>query len=219
MHSRTSKHKLEVQIDQKYYYFCCTTKNIPMGCPDSALPEPLLRYTKVNCLLSEIDKQRHKDQLCLSRGLPMYLHGHTNFNAHTSQLFTEFISKSGYGPKNFLGVIIDDSPLVEDLVDRKIFIYDFDIKEGEYFGELARRSIGNFEKTVKLLRFNNHIIHTNDIDSFFKCFRCPSCDCSFNRSDNFNRHLLTCKDRVRHIYPKKKIHFEKRYLKSCKVSI
>ena len=52
---------------------------------------------------------------------------------------------------------------------------------------------------MKLLRFNNHIIHTNDIDSFFKCFRCPSCDCFFDRSDHFNRYLLTCKDRVQHI--------------------
>ena len=132
----------------------------------------------------------------------MYLHGHSNLDAHTSQLFTEFISKSGYDPKNFRGVSIDDLPVVEGIVERNIFIYDFDIQEGEYVGELARRSIGKFKKTVKSLRFNNHIIHTNDIDSFFKCFRCPSCDCFFNRSDNFNRHLMSCKDRVRHIYPK-----------------
>ena len=99
-------------------------------------------------------------------------------------------------------VATNDLALVEIIVERNIFIYNFDIQEGEYVGELARRSIGKFEKTVKLLRFNNHIIHTNDIDSFFKCFRCPSCDCFFNRSDNFNRHLLTCKDRVRHIFPK-----------------
>ena len=99
-------------------------------------------------------------------------------------------------------VATDDLALVEIIVERNIFIYNFDIQEGEYVGELARRSIGKFEKTVKLLRFNNHIIHTNDIDSFFKCFRCPSCDGFFNRSDNFNRHLLTCKDRVRHIFPK-----------------
>ena len=85
---------------------------------------------------------------------------------------------------------------------RNIFIYDFDIQEGEYVGELARRSIGRFDKTVKLLRFNNHIIHTNDIESFFKCFRCPSCDTFFNKSDNFNINLLRCKDRVKHIYPK-----------------
>ena len=68
--------------------------------------------------------------------------------------------------------------------------------QGEYVGELARRIIGRFDKTVKILRFDNHIIHTNDIDSFFKCFRCPSCD-------NFiNKHLLRCKDRMKHIYPK-----------------
>ena len=121
----------------------------------------------------------------------MYLHGHINLDAHTSQLFTEFISKSEYDPKNFLGVAIDGLPLVEEIVERNIFIYDFDIQDGEYVGELARRSIGN-----------NHIIHTNDMDSFFKCFRCPSCDCFFNRSNNFHRHLLTCKSRVRYIFPK-----------------
>ena len=74
--------------------------------------------------------------------------------------------------------------------------------EGEYVGELARRSIGNFEKTVKLLRFNNQIIHTIDIDPFFECFRCPSCDTFFHNSDHFNKHLIRCKDRVHYIYPK-----------------
>ena len=68
--------------------------------------------------------------------------------------------------KEFRGVSIDDLPLIEGVVERNIFIYDFDFQEGEYVGELARRSIGKFEKTVKLLRFNNHIIHTNDIDPF-----------------------------------------------------
>ena len=181
--------------------FAALLRNIPMVCPDSVLPELLLRHTIVNCLLSDKNKQPFKDHLCLFRAFTMYFHGHSNLHAHTSQLFTEFISKPGYDPKNFLGVALDDLPLVEELVDRNIFIYDFDIKVGEYVGELARRSIGKIEKTVKLLRFNNHIIHTNDIDSFFKCFRFPSCDCFFNRSYNFNRHLLTCKDRVRHIYP------------------
>ena len=91
---------------------------------------------------------------------------------------------------------------VEEIVQSNIFIYDFDIQEGEYVGELARRSIKRFDKTVKLLRFNNHIIHTNDIDSLFKCFRCPSCDTFFKRSEFLNKHLLRCKDRVKHIYPK-----------------
>ena len=160
-----------------------------MGCPDSVLPEPLLKNHSVNCLLSDKDKQLYKDHLCRFRALTMYLHGHSNLDAHTFQLFTEFISKSGYDPKNFCGVAIDDLSLVEGIVERNIFIYDFDIQEGEYVGKLARRSIRKFEKTVKLLRFNYHIFHTNDIDSFFKCFRCPSCDYFFNRSHKFNRHF------------------------------
>ena len=198
--------------------FAAILKNIPMGSPDSVLPEPLLKNHSVNCLLSDKDKQLYKDHLCLFRALTMYLHDHSKLDAHTSELFTEFISKSGYDPKNFRGVAINDLPLLEEIVERNIFIHNFDIQEGEYVGELAKRNIGNFEKTVKMLRFNNHFFHTNDIDSFFKYFRCPSCDCFFNRSDNFNRHLMSCKDRVRTFFQRMYIHFEKRYLKSWKVS-
>ena len=194
--------KWRFKLITNFTIFAALLKNIPMGYPDSVLPEPLLKNHSVNCLLSDKDKQRDEDHLCLVRALSMYLHGHSNLDAPTSQLFTEFISKSGYDPKNFLGVAIDPLPLVEGIVERNKFIYDFDIHEGEYVGELARRSIGKFKSSVKMLRFNIHILHTNDIDAFLKCFRCPSCDCSFKRSDNFNRHLMSCKDRVRHIYPK-----------------
>ena len=140
--------------------------------------------------------------ICLFRALTMYMNGHNDLDSHTSRYFTDFISKSGYDPKSFRGVSLEDLPVVEEIVQRNIFIHDFDIQEGEYVGEIARRSIGRFDETVKLLRFNNHVIHTNNIDSFFKCFRCPSCDTFFNKSDNFNKHLLRCKDRVKHIYPK-----------------
>ena len=132
--------------------FAALLKNIPMGCPDSVLPEPLLRHTQVNCLLSDKDKQPYKDHLCLFCALTMYLHGHSNLDAHTSQLFTEFISKSGYDPKNFREVSIDDLPVVEGIVERNIFIYDFDIQEGEYVGELSRRSIGKFEKNGEIAK-------------------------------------------------------------------
>ena len=141
-----------------------------MGCPDTALPESLPKNYSVNWLLLDKDKQHYKDHLCLFRALTIYLHGHSNIDAHTSQLFTQFISKSGYDSENFCGVSIDDLPLEKEKYERNIFIYDFDFQEGEYDGELARRSIGKFEKTVKLLRFNNHIIHTNGFDSFFLSF-------------------------------------------------
>ena len=97
--------------------------------------------------------------------LAMYMNGHKELDSHTPRYFTEFISKSCSDPKNFCGVFVEDLPVVEEIVQKTFFIYDFDIQEGEYVGELTRRSIGRFDKTVKLQRFTNHIIHTNDIDS------------------------------------------------------
>ena len=43
--------------------------------------------------------------------------------------FLEFVSKSRYDPKKFRGVSIDDLTLVEGIVERNIFIYDFDIQK------------------------------------------------------------------------------------------
>ena len=42
----------------------------------------------------------------------------------------------------------------------------------------------------------------DDINTFFKQFRCPSCDTFIKYVSNFNRHVKSCKDRVQHIYPK-----------------
>ena len=196
---------MEVKLVTNVIVLAAPMKNIPMGCPDSVMSitraSATTETSKLVFFRTKI-KKPYEDHICLLCAITIYLHGHSKLDAHTSQLFTEFISRSGYDPKNFLEVAIDDLPLVEELVELNIFIYDFDIQEWENVREIVRQSITKFEKTVKLLRLNNHIIHTNDIDSSFKFFRCPSCDCFFNRSNNFNRHLPTCKDRIRHIYPK-----------------
>ena len=76
MPSRTSEHRVEVQVDQKCHCFRGTTKYIPTGSPESVLPEPLLRHTQVNCLLSVKEKQQYKDHLCLFRTKTRYSHGH-----------------------------------------------------------------------------------------------------------------------------------------------
>ena len=100
----------------------------------------------------------------------MYMNGHNDLDSHISRYFTEFKSLSRYDPKKLCEFTLEDLPVVKEVVQRNILICVFDIQEGDYVGELARRSTGKFEKTVKLLRLNNHIIHTNDIDSFFRCF-------------------------------------------------
>ena len=74
--------------------------------------------------------------------------------------------------------------------------------DGELIGELARRSIQKYENSVKLLRYNNHICYVNNINSLFKAFSCTTCDTFFSKTGNLERHLVTCSERVKHIYPK-----------------
>ena len=41
-------------------------------------------------------------------------------------------------------------PKVEDLIQLNIFLYDIDFVDGGLIGELCRRSIQKYEKSVKL---------------------------------------------------------------------
>ena len=74
--------------------------------------------------------------------------------------------------------------------------------DGELIGELARRSIHKFEKSVKLLRYNNHICYVNNINALFETFRCTTCDTFSSKTGSLEPHLVTCSDRAKNIYPK-----------------
>ena len=110
--------------------FAALLKNISMGCPDTVLPETLLKHTQVNCLLSNNGKEPCKDHLCFFRALAMYTNGHIDLNSHISSYFTDYVSKSGYDPTSFRGDSVKDLPVIEEIVQRNIFIYGFDIQEG-----------------------------------------------------------------------------------------
>ena len=51
-------------------------------------------------------------------------------DSHNSRYLTEFVSKCGYDPKSFRGVSVEKLSVVEKIVQRKIFLYNFDIQEG-----------------------------------------------------------------------------------------
>ena len=181
--------------------FAALLTNIPMGCTDSPLPEPLLRNLEVNCLLSNGHYEPYNDNLCLFRATAIHLFGSVNVELQAIKFFN-FVTASGCDPDNFTGVSFDQIPIIEELITQNIFIYDFDIEDGEIIGEFVRRNVERYDENIKLLRYNNHICYVNDINKFFKKFRCPSCDVFFNHSGHFNRRLKTCKERVKIIYPR-----------------
>ena len=88
------------------------------------------------------------------------------------------------------------------MLQLNFFLYDIDFVDGELIGELCRRSIQKYEKRVKLLRYNKHICYVSNINALFKAFRCTTCDTIFSKTGNLEGHLVTCSDRVKHIYPK-----------------
>ena len=180
--------------------FVALLTNIPMGCTDSPLPEPLLRNPEVNCLVSNGHNEPYNDNLCLFRAIAIHLFGSVDVEPNATKIFHSFVTASGCDPESFTGVSFDQIPIIEELIKQNIFIYDFDIEDGEIIGELFRRSVERYDENIKLLRYNNHICYVNDIKKFFKKFRCPSCDVFFNHSGHFNRHLKICKERVKNIY-------------------
>ena len=139
--------------------FASLLKDVPVGCKDTVLPEPLLKNNNVNCLTFEKNTlQPYNDNLCLFRALALILHGNKKLEEETSQIFNVFlINSEERDVSKFQGVHLNDIPKIEDLLQLNIFLYDIDFVDGELIGELARRSIQNFEKSVKLLRYNNHI--------------------------------------------------------------
>ena len=94
--------------------FAALLKDIPMGCKDTVLLEPLLRNCNVNCLTFERNTgQPYNDNLCLFRALALYLHGNEKLEEEVSKIFNLFLNNSGQGDVSKLqGVHLNDLPKV-----------------------------------------------------------------------------------------------------------
>ena len=184
--------------------FAALPRDIPLVCKDAVLPESLPKYHTLNYPTYEQNtKKPCKDILCLFRALALHLHGNERLEEKTSKLFNLFLVNSTKpDPSKFQGNCMDDIPSVEDIVGINIFTYDIDLIDGAMVVELARRSIKKYEKSVQLIRFNSHICYVDNIHALFMAFRCPTCDTSFQKTGNLERHLVRFSERVKHIYPK-----------------
>ena len=70
-------------------------KDVPMGCKDTVLPDPLLKTHNVNCLtLDRNTRQPYIDNFCLLRALALHLHGNEKLEEETSKFFNLFLNNS-----------------------------------------------------------------------------------------------------------------------------
>ena len=189
----------------KLTVFAALLKDVSMGCKSAVLLEPILRNRTINCLTYEENtRQPYNDNLCLFRALALHLHGTQGLEEETSKLFNLFFNKlDGLSPNQFQRVHMNDIPTIEDLLTLNILLYDIDIVDGNIVGELARGTAPKYENTVRLLRYNNHICYVNNINAVLQSSRCPNCDTFIDKTFNLERHLTTCNERVKNVYPRK----------------
>ena len=133
-------------------FFASLFEDVPMGCKDTVLPEPIFKNHNVNCLTFERNtRQTYNDNLCLFKTLALHSQGNEKLKEETSKIFNLFLNNSeDEGVLKFHGVNLNDILKVEDVLQLNIFLYDLDFVDGELIGELARRSLQTFENSVKL---------------------------------------------------------------------
>ena len=151
--------------------FAALLKDIPMGCEDTVLPEPLLRNCNVNCFIFERNTSPpYKDNLCLFRAVALHLFGNERLEEETSKIFNLVLNKCGEGdPSKLQDVHLTDIPKVEEILQITIFLYDIDFVDGELIGELARRSIQKDEKSQDSTLQQSHLLrhqHQRIVQSF-----------------------------------------------------
>ena len=111
-------------------------KEVPMGCKNAVLPEPLLKNHTINCLTyEESTRQPFNDNLCFSLAIALHLHATQRLEEETSKLFNLFIIEmDGLSPNQFQGVHMKDIPTVEDMLTLNILLYFIDIVDWNIVG-------------------------------------------------------------------------------------
>ena len=195
---------MEVQQVNKLGRFCSSSQRSTYWVQGRSLARTFLRIVTINCLTFEENTgQPYKENLCLFRASALHMHGKQRLEEETSKLFNLFINKMvGLTLNQFQGVHMNDIPTFEDLLTLNILLYDIDIVDGNIIRELARGSMQKNNNTVRLLRYNNLICYVTNINAAFQAFRYPNCDTFFSRAFNLERHLTTCSERVKNVYPR-----------------
>ena len=73
----------------------------------------------------------------------------------------------GLSPNQFKEVHMNNTPVVEHLLTLNNLLYEIDIVDGNSIGELDSGSGQKYEKTVKLLSYNNQISYVSNIIAVF----------------------------------------------------
>ena len=160
----------------------------PIGCVGIVLPP----HVKRNMSIIGLDKDYHSipyvDNLCLFRCLGLHL-GHD-----PKTLYAKYTDQP---VEPFEGVTVDELNKAETMFEVNVIVYNRSVTSAQ----LVRRSLGKFANTMYVNLHETHFSLIHDIKGYCHSYKCSKCENSLWKSPPLlERHELTCKEGVRHIY-------------------
>ena len=130
-----------------------------------------------------------------------HLTGNNKLEEQTANPFHRFVEHSKIDVAEFQGINLESVKDIEDLTELKISVYNIELDNEKLIGVLSHRCINKYSKGIQLLRYNNHICYTKDINGVSNSFRCDNCNKFFSKHSNLRRHSPVCDKLVKNKYP------------------
>ena len=163
---------------------------------DVVLPDYLLKKTSLTCFVNNRDGKPYNDNLCMFRALMFHRHKSYKVEREVETAYLQW--NSDVSKKEFTGVKIEEISKFEEVFAINVNIYSLDENDK---ATAIYKSAGLFEDTLYLDKYLNHVSYINNFKAYAKKFTCRKCKRFFDRSNNCNRHELTCDDSARLKYP------------------
>ena len=201
------------QPDTKGKFFCVHNVTffaflligVPLGCTQQLISPSVLRNPLIKCFGFRLRNKTLPRQLvhvsCMFRALAYELNRSVVLQQNTEKLTHMSFSATRKDGNSFPGVHEDDILILKEPTDGIIQVYTIFIDDqSEIYAKLIRRSCLKRAQTTSLLKYDNHICWTADINKFLKKFRCCICDQYFDRSFNLLRHMQNFSKNMQHKY-------------------
>ena len=136
-------------------------KHVPMGCKYVFLPNPLSKIIKSTVLSLGRIQNSHTIIICAFCVHMLSICGEkTDWILKIPSFQFFFLDRvDGVDLKEFRRVHMKDIPVVEDLLTLKNLLCDTEIVNGNINGEIARRSLQKYKRTVRPRRFKYQICY------------------------------------------------------------
>jgi hypothetical protein len=182
-----------------------------IGCNRIVLPDWLKNKRSLLTLLTDSKGKRYPDNLCMFRCLAVHelggssncLKKHRELQLLTEQYFREWVRHNHLEgdeavATSFSGVPFRDVAIVESLFKTNINI--FSLGQDDEASSIYR-SVSAFDKSMNLDMIENHVSFITNLSAYSKKFVCKLCRKCFDRVNNMQRHMKTCKNKTKFIFP------------------